>query len=501
MPYIEMVGIYKVYPPDVVALRNVDLFLEKGEIHSIVGENGAGKSTLMKILYGLVKPSKGTIKINGVRKTISNPGKAQENGIGMVHQEFMLIPSLKVYENIALGKEKSFLGVLRRKEIREEVERVVQSFGFNLDVDAKTGDLSVAAQQKVEILKVLYRGADVLILDEPTAVLTPQESEELFERLRQLRNLGKTVVFISHKLDEVLSISDRITVLRKGEKIITIPNKNVSKTELAGLMIGKPVLFDIQAKEATKGPPVLVLENITVKSRARHTDLLYNVSLTVNCGEIVGIAAIEGNGQHELIQTIVGEIVPHQGTVSINGRNVTREPVHKRRLLMSYVPQDRKNKGLALKAKIVENLIMTHHLTKRIRRRIVLNWKNARSLASKIVKDFGVVCRKLSEEAGTLSGGNQQKLVVGREFTLDANLIVLDDPTRGLDVASTEYIRQLVVMARNDGKAVLLVSSDLDELLTLSDRIYVLRAGRIVAEFSKGVDKETVGMYMLGVGT
>ncbi len=499
MSYIEMVGIYKIYPPDVIALKNVDLSLQKGEIHSIVGENGAGKSTLMKILYGLVKPSMGIIKINGVRKSITSPTKAQQNGIGMVHQEFMLIPSLRVYENILLGKEKTIFGFLKRHEMKKDVEHFVEKFGFNLDVDTITADLSVAAQQKVEILKVLYTGADILILDEPTAVLTPQESSELFEQLKKLKDLGKAIVFISHKLDEVLGISDRITILRKGEKVATVLGKDVSKTDLARMMIGKPVLFDIKIQKVGKGEPVLVLKNLTVKSKRKKAKALENVSIVVNSGEIVGIAAIEGNGQHELVQAVVGEIVPDSGEIKICDVDVSKQPLHKRRILMSYVPQDRKRKGLALKATIVENLIMTHHLTKKLRKGMILSWKNARKLASKIIEDFKVVCRNFQQEAATLSGGNQQKLVVGREFSLDTKLIVLDDPTRGLDVASTEYIRQLVVVARDSGKAILLVSSDLDELIALSDRIYVLREGKVVAEFQRSVDKETIGMYMLGV--
>ncbi|MFN3282901.1 MAG: ABC transporter ATP-binding protein [Pseudothermotoga sp.] len=499
MAFIEMSKIYKVYLPNVVALNGVDLSLERGEIHSIVGENGAGKSTLMRILYGMIKPSSGEIKIDGKKVQISSPSEAMKLGIGMVHQEFMLIPSFKVFENIILGQERSTLGFINRKKAAKTVQEIIDRYGFGVDSNAVVSQLSVAAQQKVEIIKQLYKRATVLILDEPTAVLTPQESDELFEQIMRLKAQGKTIVFISHKLDEVLKISDRITVLRKGQRITTLENKDVNAIELAKMMIGRN-LSQISKRESRPGKEVLLIKHLSVKSTRTNKEVLNKVNLSVRAGEIVGIAGVEGKGQYELVQSIVGTIRPYSGEIIVNDTDLTRAPIRERRKLICYVPQDRKYSALALKATILENMIMTHHLKDEFKKGLLaLDWKKAYSYAKKAAEQFDILYRSLDEQPEVLSGGNQQKVVVAREFSLGYTLIVLDQPTRGLDIASTEYIRRLILQMRDAGKAILLVSADLDELIQLCDRLYVIKDGNIVAHLDPSkTDIHTIGNYMLG---
>jgi len=498
---VEMIDICKVYPPNVVALKHVDFSLERGEIHALVGENGAGKSTLMKILSGLIRPSFGEIRVNGQRVQINSPVVAARLGIGMVHQELALVGSLRVYENVVLGSEPSRFGLLQPQKSSQMVKQLAERFGLNVDVDAITQELSVAGRQKVEILKQLYRNVDILILDEPTAALTPQESEELFDEMFKLRERGKTIVFVSHKLDEVLKISDRITVLRKGEKIATVKNDgSISAAQLAEMMVGKRIeLVSIKARRPA-GDPVLVVKDLSLVDRTSGKKLLDGVNLTVHAGEVVGIAGVEGNGQNELIEVLIGLRKPTSGSIKIMGEDVTNLDPRQRRAFIAYVPQDRKNVGLALKATIMENLIMTHHMNPPLRRKWLLDKSVAKDFASRLIKDFEIVCRGPFEKVQNLSGGNQQKVVVAREISLNRQLILLDQPTRGLDVASTQYLRDQVLMLRDSSKAVLLVSADLDELMDLSDRIYVMRSGRIVAELDpRTVDKTVVGYHMLGV--
>lgn len=338
----------------------------------------------MKILYGMIKPSAGMIKINGQKVQISNPLKARELGIGMVHQEFMLIQSFKVYENVILGQEMTLAGFIDRKHAKQRVQKIVDKYGFKIDIEAVTSQLSVAAQQKIEIVKQLYREAETLILDEPTAVLTPQESEELFEEIFELRDQGKTVIFISHKLEEVLRISDRITVMRKGKKIATLENKGINPEDLAKMMVGKSIVFQLEKSRIEPGRVVLSIEDLSLKSRRSDRYVLRNVNITVKSGEIVGIAGIEGNGQFELVQTLIGSLKPSTGKITIDGIDVTNMTIRERRKLMSYVPQDRKFTGLALKATILENLLMTHHLKKEFQKGILsINWKKAQNLVKK----------------------------------------------------------------------------------------------------------------------
>jgi len=501
MAYIEMKDIYKIYPPDVLALEGVNFSLEKGEIHSLIGENGAGKSTLMKILYGMVPLSKGKIFINDAEQKIHNPSIAIELGIGMVHQEFMLIPSFKVYENVILGSEetKSF-GIIDKNKVLKDLEDIERRYNFDVDLYATTSTLSVAAQQKVEILKLLYRQVDTLIFDEPTAVLTPQETEQLFEEIKNMKKMGKTIVFISHKLEEVLEISGRITVMRKGKVIATLENKNLSKNELARMMVGKEVLFNLEKKFIEPRDIIFKAENLTTDSKKRNSSTLKNVNIVVKSGEIVGIAGVEGNGQSEIIKCIIGEILPKKGKITINDRSVTTLSIRERRLLIGYIPADRKNYGLALNANLVENFSMTHHLGNKIsRNKYTMNWKKAKKFSKDLISNYNILVRGINDLPRNLSGGNQQKVIVAREFSLEAPFLLLDQPTRGLDVASIEYVHNVILKMKEQGKAILLISADLDELLSLSDRLYVIRNGEIVAQLDPNVNsKEEVGEHMLG---
>lgn len=501
MAYIEMKDIYKIYPPDVLALEGVNFSLEKGEIHSLIGENGAGKSTLMKILYGMVPLSKGKIFINESEQKIHNPSIAIELGIGMVHQEFMLIPSFKVYENVILGSEetKSF-GIIDKNKVLKDLEDIERRYNFDVDLYATTSTLSVAAQQKVEILKLLYREVDTLIFDEPTAVLTPQETEQLFEEIKSMKKMGKTIVFISHKLEEVLEISDRITVMRKGKVIATLENKNLSKNELARMMVGKEVLFNLEKKFIEPRDIIFKAENLTTDSKKQNSSTLKNVNIVVKSGEIVGIAGVEGNGQSEIIKCIIGEILPKKGKITINDRNVTALSIRERRLLIGYIPADRKNHGLALNANLVENFSMTHHLGNKIsRNKYTMNWKKAKKFSKDLISNYNILVRGINDIPRNLSGGNQQKVIVAREFSLEAPFLLLDQPSRGLDVASIEYVHNVILKMKEQGKAILLISADLDELLSLSDRLYVIRNGEIVAQLDPNVNsKDEVGEHMLG---
>lgn len=496
-----MIDICKVYPPNVVALKHVDFSLVRGEVHALVGENGAGKSTLMKILSGMVRPSHGEIRVNGRRVQISNPVVAARLGIGMVHQELALVGSLKAYENVVLGSEPSRFGFLKPELSLQIVKGLAEKFGLKVDVAETTQELSIAGRQKIEILKQLYRNVDILILDEPTASLTPQETEELFEEIANLKRQGKTIVFVAHKLDEVLKISDRITVLRKGEKIATFENDGtITAAQLAEMMVGRKVELVSTKTFRERSHPVLVMNELSLFSKTGGKKLLDEISIVVHAGEIVGIAGVEGNGQKELIEVLIGLRKATSGRIEISGKDVTDASVRERRSLLAYVPQDRKNAGLALKATVLENLIMTHHMSPPLKKKWFLDNFSAKNLAARLIRDFGIVCRNSSERVQNLSGGNQQKVIIAREISLNRDLIVLDQPTRGLDVASTRYVRDQILALRDSGKAVLLISSDLDELMDLSDRLYVIRSGRIVAELDpRTVDKTVVGYHMLGV--
>lgn len=501
-----MEGIVKAFPPSVLALDQVDISIQKEEIHSIIGENGAGKSTLMNILYGLHMPNSGTILLNGSPMTIRNPREAVKQGIGMVHQEFMLIPSYTVYENVILGAEPlTSFGTIDQRAAKRRVSQLIEEFKLNLDPAARVETLSVAAQQKIEILKLLYRDVNLLIMDEPTAVLAPQEIEELFRRLKALRERGKTIVFISHKLDEVLHLSDTITVMRAGKHIKTIPNSpDLSRADLARAMVGRSVVFSVEKTPADPGDEVLRVENVSLTATP-HLRALHDLSFTVRRGEIVGIAGVEGNGQFELVKIVTGSLVPTSGSLYLHNRDITASSLAERRQLLAYVTQDRKGLGSSQDSSLVENAIMTHH-RRTGQNRIEGRWpwlisdKRSRKHTSRIIDEFSVLTLNSSVPIRTLSGGNQQKVIIGREFTLDTDLIVLDQPTRGLDVGSIEYIQKQIIQKRDSGVACLLISSDLDELLAISDRILVLCRGRLTASLDPShTSREEIGEYMLGV--
>ena len=498
---IQMTDIVKVYPPNVVAVDNVSVSFNKGEIHAVVGENGAGKSTLMKVLYGLVERDTGTIMYAGRPAHFSQPGEAIASGIGMVHQEIVLVSEYSVWQNIILGVEPvGWFGRIDERQARQRVQDKIDEFQFHLDADALAGDISIAARQKVEILKLLYRDVSVLILDEPTSVLTPQEIPQLFTELRRLRESGHTILFVSHRLDEVLALSDRITIMRKGRKIATVEASSTNKAELARMMVGREVIFTTRRTPQEPGPVVLDVAELTLKEDSGR-ERLKKASLQVCAGEIVGVAGVEGNGQFELVHAIIGLLQPSEGRVVINSQDITRAPILERRKLVSFVPQDRGKMGASLNASILENSIMTHHrLNRRFSRwlGLLLDTTYARRFTANLEKAFSVNMASQDNPFRSLSGGNQQKVILGRELMLHSPFVLLDQPTRGLDVGSIEYVHQQVLEMRAEGRAVLLISADLEELFLLADRIIVLYRGEIVANLPvEGTSFEEVGYLML----
>jgi simple sugar transport system ATP-binding protein len=500
-PLIQMTNITKVFPPRVVALSDVTVDFRDGEIHAIIGENGAGKSTLMKVLYGQEEATRGTITYNGRQVAFRNPGAAIAAGIGMVHQEILLVNEYTVWQNVVLGAEPTNRwGQIDEAKARALVQAKIAEFGFNVNPDALVDEISVAARQKVEILKLLYRNVDVLILDEPTAVLTPQEIPQLFAELRRLRDNGQTILFISHHLDEVLALSDRITVLRKGHHVATVNAAATTERELAALMVGREVLFAPLRSDHAIGPPIFTVRDLHYID-ATGVERLQQINFTVHQGEIVGIAGVEGNGQFELVNTIVGLLMPTTGSIQVQGQELTTRSILARRDLVSFVPQDRRRLGGAVTASITENMLMTHH---RLDPRFthwqgrLLNRAAAERFTDEVEQNFNVVMSDNGQPFGSLSGGNQQKIILGRELALDNPFLLLDQPTRGLDVGSIEYVHRVIVEAGERGQATLLISADLEELFRLSDRILVLYRGRVVADLpTDATDIETVGRYML----
>ena len=527
----------KVFPPALLALDRVDLAIREGEIHSVIGENGAGKSTLMHVLYGMQPANGGRVILRGQEADFSTPREAVKAGIGMLHQEFMLIPSYTVYENVILGAEPiTKFGALDRRTAREKVSGLIEEYRLNLDPAARVEGLSVAAQQKAEILKLLYRDAAILILAEPTAVLTPREIEELFKRFKAMSRDGKTLLFISHKLDEVLELSDRITVMRKGRRITTEKNRNLTKAHLARAMVGREVMFSVQKTDADPGETVLSMEGIVeappggrgvggrgvggrgVGGRSRGAaafgggrggrsgarPLLKNLSLELRSGEILGVAGVEGNGRLELIRVLTGVLGTAEGRIVLEGEDITQLGITERRGRFAYVPQKRKTEGSSQQASLIDNTVMTHHrFGSRFQGRMkhLLSRKAGRALTGEVIREFGVAAPSPRVPIGTLSGGNQQKIIIGREASLNSRFLLLDQPTRGLDVGSIEYIRKRIIQLRNRGTACLLISADLDELFALSDRLLVLHRGAVVAELNpEKTTIEEVGGYMLGLG-
>jgi len=498
---IEMKDIVKVFPPNVVALDDVTTDFRKGEIHAIVGENGAGKSTLMKVLYGLEPRNDGKILYRGQFVHFKDPGEAIAAGIGMVHQEILLIQEYTIWQNIVLGIEPAgFLGTLNQAQAQRNVQAKIDEFKFNLNADDLVKDISVAAKQKVEILKLLYRNVEVLILDEPTAVLTPQEIPQLFTELKRLRDSGKTILFISHHLDEVLDISDRITVMRKGKKIATVDASETNKEDLARMMVGRDVLFLSAREEKRPGPVVFSIENLSYIDGNQHKRL-EGLNLQVHSGEIVGVAGVEGNGQLELVNCIMGLSQPATGHMAVNGKELTRAEILERRKFISFVSQDRSKMGASVKASITDNTMMTHHrLNPRFThwKGFLLDYKYSRQFTHEIEEQFGVSMGSMDAPFKSLSGGNQQKVILGRELLLDTPFLLLDQPTRGLDVGSIEYVHEVILKMRSQDRAILLISADLEELFRISDRIVVMHRGKIVADLPiEKTNVEQVGYLML----
>jgi len=498
---IRMENIVKVYPPSVLALDDVTVAFREGEIHALVGENGAGKSTLMKVLYGLVPFDQGRILYRGREVHFREPGEAIAAGIGMVHQEIVLIPEYTVWENIVLGVEPTDrFGRIDEKRARELVRAKIEEFQFNLDPDALVGDISVAARQKVEILKLLYRNVSVLILDEPTAVLTPQEIPQLFAELERLSENGHTIIFISHRLDEVLELCERISVLRKGKLVATVEAAQTSRAELAQLMVGREVLFTTRRTPQPPGEVVFRAENLTVQNGSG-PPRLRGVNLEVRAGEIVGVAGVEGNGQFELVNAIMGLVKPAAGKITVQGQELTAAEILERRRLISFVPQDRGKMGASVTASVLEDAIMTHHaLNLRFTRwgKILLDYAHARRFTDELAQQFSVLMPSRYAEFKSLSGGNQQKVVLGRELLLDSPFLLLDQPTRGLDVGSIEYVHDQILRMRREGRAILMISADLEEIFLLADRIAVLYRGELVADLPvEQTSLHQVGALML----
>jgi general nucleoside transport system ATP-binding protein len=497
-PRIEMRGITKRYP-GVLANYHIDLDVRPGEIHALLGENGAGKSTLMNILYGLADPDEGEILMDGQPVTIHNPSDAIDRGISMVHQHFMLVPVLTVAENILLGDEPMANPIfLDRRDANERIRKLGDQFGFEVDPDAKVGSLSVGWQQRVEILKALYRSATILVLDEPTAVLTPQETREIFAVLRQLTaDLGTSIIFISHKLYEVLEIADRITVIRRGKVVGTRIPSETNEEELAELMVGRDVQLTVDRGESTPAGVVLSVDSLKVADD-RGREVVHGVSFEVRAGEVFGIAGVAGNGQDEVVEAIMGLRKTLSGQVTLDGKDVTgASPRDLHAGGVGFVPADRHRFGLVLSFPITDNVVLNDYHSPPYARGPVRNDEAIRARATECVTEFDVRTPSILATAGTLSGGNQQKVVVARELGKQPKLLVLDQPTRGLDVGSIEFIHNETVERRTAGTAVLLISAELDEVLELSDRIGVMYRGEIVAVVdARTADKEDVGLLM-----
>ena len=498
---IEMNHIRKEFP-GIVANDDITLQLRKGEIHALLGENGAGKSTLMSVLFGLYQPEAGTIKKDGVEVKINNPNDATALGIGMVHQHFKLIEVFTVLDNIILGAETtSKLGFLKKKEARKKVQALSEKYGLKVNLDAKVEDITVGMQQRVEILKMLYRDNDILIFDEPTAVLTPQEIDELMEIMRGFAKEGKSILFITHKLNEIMAVSDRVTVLRKGKYIGTVDTKDTNKQELSNMMVGRPVQLEIKKEESHPTDVVLKVEGLTVPSKVHKNDAVKDVSLEVRKGEIVCLAGIDGNGQTEFIYGLTGLEKATSGRITLCGRDISNASIRKRSQAgMSHIPEDRHKHGLVLGYTLEQNLVLQKYLEPRFQNHGFIKFDEVRKYAEKLIEDYDVRSGQGPITiARSMSGGNQQKAIVAREIDKDPDLLVAVQPTRGLDVGAIEFIHKKLVDMRNAGKAVLLVSLELEEVMSVPDRILVMYEGEIVGELDpKTTTTEELGLYMAG---
>ncbi|MFM1779527.1 MAG: hypothetical protein RIS51_672 [Actinomycetota bacterium] len=497
---LELRGITKRFGT-LVANDSINLVVESGEIHSLLGENGAGKSTLMNVLYGLYQADEGEIFLDGKPVKFSGPGDAMAAGIGMVHQHFMLIPVFTVAENVALGNEPTGpLGTLDLAEARKRVTDISERFGFNVDPDALVEDLPVGVQQRVEIIKALSRDAKVLVLDEPTAVLTPQETDELMEIMRGLSKSGTSIVFITHKLREVKEVADKITVIRLG-KVVGTASPSASASELASLMVGREVDLTVDKKVAQPGAEILKVNAISVLDD-RKQRAVNSVSFSVHAGEILAIAGVQGNGQTELAEALLGlrPVLKGQGSIAIAGNQVENFSVRKRlELGVGFIPEDRKKDGLVTEFSIAENLMLNGSYSKPYASGLNINFSKRTELAQTLVKEFDVRTPSIETPAGKLSGGNQQKVVVARELSRDVKLLIASQPTRGVDVGSIEFIHERLVEERDSGRAVVLISTELDEVLALADRIAVMYRGQIVGIVGPDTPREVLGKMMAGV--
>ena len=495
---IEMREITKVFG-EFVANDKINLQLRKGEIHALLGENGAGKSTLMNMLAGLLEPTSGEIFVNGKSEKLDSPSRAAALGIGMVHQHFMLVEAFTVAENIILGSEITNKGVLDLKKANADILELSERYGLAVDPTAKVEDISVGAQQRVEILKTLYRGAEILIFDEPTAVLTPAEILELMDIMKTLVKEGKSIILITHKLDEIRAVADRVTVIRRGKSIETVSIEGVSNKDLAEMMVGRSVSFVTEKEEAKPKDVVLQISDLIVNEN-RGVPAVKELSLDVHAGEIVGVAGIDGNGQSELIQAITGLRKVKSGSIKIKGREVVGlSPRKITEMQVSHVPEDRHRDGLVLEMMLSENIALQTYYKEPLSNKGVLNYNQINSYARKLMEEFDVRAASELVPAGALSGGNQQKAIIAREVDRNPDLLIVSQPTRGLDVGAIEYIHKLLISERDKGKAVLVVSFELDEILNLSDRIAVIHDGKIQGIVKPSeTNKQELGILMAG---
>lgn len=480
---------------------DISLDLKKGEIHALLGENGAGKSTLMSILFGLYTPEEGSIKIRGKEVNIKNPNDANELGIGMVHQHFKLVHNFTVLESIVLGHENVKAGVLKMDDARKKIVALSERYKFKIDPDAYISDITVGMQQRVEILKALYCDNEIIIFDEPTAVLTPQEIEELMKVMKQLVSEGKSIIFITHKLNEIKAVADRCSVLRKGKYIGTIDVASSTKEEMSEMMVGRKINFKLDKKEIELGDTVLELKDVSIKSKSNNRNAVKNVSFKARAGEILTIAGIDGNGQSELVYGITGLSPIEKGSIYLNGKDITKETIRNRCIQgMAHIPEDRHKDGLVLDYNLAENLILQTYYTDKFQNKGFLKFDAIKEYAKKLIEKFDI--RSAHGENSIvrgMSGGNQQKAIIARELDRNPEVVIAVQPVRGLDVGAIEYIHKQLIAMRDSGKAVLLVSLELDEVMDVSDRILVMYEGEIVADVNpKEISVEELGLYMAG---
>jgi general nucleoside transport system ATP-binding protein len=497
---IEMLHITKEFP-GIIANNDITLRLKKSEIHALLGENGAGKSTLMSVLFGLYKPEKGEIRKNGEVVKINNPNDANALGIGMVHQHFKLVENFTVLENIILGVEPNKMGFLERKKAKKKVLELSEKYGLQINPDARIDKISVGMQQRVEIIKMLYRNNDILIFDEPTAVLTPQEIDELMKIMRGFAKEGKSILFITHKLNEIMAVADRCTVLRKGKFIGEVETKDTNPEELSKMMVGRDVSLVVDKKDSIPGDVVLSLKGVTVTSKSSKKDLVKDVSFDVREGEIVCLAGIEGNGQTELISAVTGLERQNKGEIKLCGEDISKAAIRTRsKIGMSHIPEDRQKHGLVLDYSLEDNLVLQRYWQPDFQNKAFIKRKNIRSYAETLIKQYDIRSGQGPVTiARHMSGGNQQKAILARELDKEHKLLVAVQPTRGLDVGAIEYVHKQLVATRDKGKAVLLVSLELDEVMNVSDRILVMYEGEIVGDLDpKKITVEELGLYMSG---